>query len=85
MRLYDFSVMCKEIQTRILYKDGVYIGKRKDGSNIIVLYQLAGFYVEISYSKYRCIIADLKCFTSTRKLAPFLQNINIEELVKCVG
>lgn len=77
--------MCKEDQTRLLYRDGVYIGKRNDGRNILVLYQLAGFYVEISYSKYRCIIADLKCFASTSKLDPYLQNVNIEELVKCVG
>lgn len=77
--------MCEKKQITLLYKDGVYIGKRYYGNATMVLYQLAGFYVEISYRKYRCIISGIKCFTSTKILTPYLGQIDIEELVKCVS
>ena len=85
MTLYDFRLMCEKKQVSFLYRDGVYIGKRYDGNATVVLYQLAGFYVEISYRKYRRIISTIECFTSTKKLTPYLEQIDIEELVKCVG
>lgn len=85
MTLYDFSLMCENRQTSRLYKDGVYIGKRNDGNEVVVLYQLDGFYVEIFYRKYRRIISHLKFFTSTEKLTPYLQHLDIEELIKCVS
>lgn len=85
MTLYEFSLLCRQRQTDLLYKHGVYVGKHSNGAYAVVLYQFESFYVEITYRKYRSLILDLKCFASTEKLAPYLQLVDIEELVKCVG
>ncbi len=83
MTLYDFTLLDDCVQVDVLYNQGVYIGKRKSGTSIITLYQLEGFYVEVFYKKYRCIVTRLHCFTSTALLNPYLHDINVEELVKC--
>jgi len=83
MTLNDFSITCEKSKVALIYSDGVYIGKRNNGKQIAVLYQLEGFYVEIVYSKYRSIISHIICFASTQKLAPYLKQIDIEEVVKC--
>lgn len=81
MTLYDFKLLTDNKQLDILYKQGVYIGKRKYGHEIVVLYQLEGFYVEVFYVKYRCYVHRLHCFHSTLLLDPYLEDINVEHLV----
>ncbi|HYH14986.1 MAG TPA: hypothetical protein VD794_07195 [Flavisolibacter sp.] len=81
MTLYEFKLLADTEQLDILYKQGVYIGKRKQGEEVIVLYQLEGFYVELYYIKYRCYIRRMHCFHSTLLLDPYLENINVEHWV----
>ncbi len=83
MTLYDFRMLSDTEQIDLLYKNGVYIGKRKQGSSIVVLYQLDAFYIEIFYRKYRSVITRMYCFASTILLNPYLDQIDVEELVKC--
>jgi hypothetical protein len=68
-------------QVEQLYRNGVYIGKRKVGKTAIVLYQLEGFYAEVYYQKYRCVIESVNCFACTARLDPYLAEINIGYLV----
>ncbi len=83
MNFYKFRLLKKSEQIDILYKDGIYIGKRKKGNLIVLLYQLDSFYVKIIYQKYRCYISSLYCFTSTALLNPYLDQVNVEDMVKC--
>ena len=83
MTLYEFRMLSDSEQIDLLYMEGVYIGKRKQDNSIIVLYQLDGFYIEIFYRKYRSVITHVYCFTSTMLLNAYLDQINVEELVKC--
>ncbi len=83
MTVYDFRILTDSEQIDLLYKEGVYIGKRAYPGSTILLYQLDAFYVEIYYQKYRCFVKRLHCFTSTILLNPYLEQINVEELVKC--
>lgn len=81
MTLYDFQLLPEPQQIEILYRAGVYIGKRREGVSVILLYQLESFYVEVYYRKYRSHIRQLHCFDSTDLLDPYLEQIDVENLV----
>lgn len=81
MTMYDFQLLAEQQQIEILYYSGVYIGKRKEKFSIILLYQLESFYVEVVYRKYRSDVRHLHCFTSTELLDPYLEQIDVENLV----
>lgn len=81
MTLCDFTLLPNKEKINLLYKHGVYVGKRKLGNLITVLYQYEGFYVEVFYRKYRCHVDNICCFAGTGRLDPYLSEINVEHLV----
>lgn len=81
MTLRKFLLLTQNDQVKLLYLNGVYIGKRKLGKTTIVLYQLEGFYAEVYYYKYRCLIECISCFADTARLDPYLGQITVEHLV----
>jgi len=81
MKMLDFMLLKPGEQTDLLYKSGVFSGKIKTGRQTKVLYQLDAFYVEITYKKYRLFVDSIRCFSSTNELDPYIQQINIEELI----
>ncbi|MCW3106090.1 MAG: hypothetical protein JWQ09_596 [Segetibacter sp.] len=85
MTAKEFRLLCNTHQINLLYQQGVYVGKRKENEKTVVLYQLDGFYVEIFYREYRKYITKLNCFTSTDSLQPYLKQIDVEELIRCVS
>ena len=80
MTLIEFQLLHIPDQISILYKHGVYIGKRKQGHLTILLYQLESFYIEVVYQMYRRYIAKIKCSGSTDILDPYLEQIDVELL-----
>ncbi len=83
MTLLDFRMLSDNEQIDLLYKDGVYIGKIIEENLIKTLYQLGAFYVEVHYQKYRCFVTRLFCFSSTMLLQPYLEQMDVEDLVNC--
>lgn len=81
MTLYFFQLLPEQEQIAVLYELGVFIGKRKEAFSIILLYQLESFYVEVHYRKYRSHVKKLHCFDSTELLDPYLEQIDVENLV----
>jgi len=81
MTLCEFRQLSYPQQIKLLYEEGTYIGKRKDKRLTFLLYQLASFYIEISYSLYRVKIAGLNFSESTEMLDPYLEQVEIELLV----
>jgi hypothetical protein len=81
MTLYDFTLLQDREKATLLYKHGVYIGKRKIGSVSIILYQFEGFYAEVFYRTYRRHIETISCFAGTARLDPYLTEINVGHLV----
>ncbi|HEY0041470.1 MAG TPA: hypothetical protein VGB71_12440 [Flavisolibacter sp.] len=79
--LNEFLHLSEEDQANLLYEQGVYIGKRKLGATIVILYQLEGFYAEVFYRQYRRIIECISCFSGTARLDPYLPEIDVEQLV----
>jgi len=82
MKLLEFKLLTDEAQLDILYKTGVYIGKRKLKGKTILLYQADSFYVEVFYKKYRYYIEDIRFSESTDMLDPYLEQIHVEHLVE---
>ena len=81
MKLCQFQQLTFDEKVHTIYDHGVYIGKRKGTGYTILLYQVAGFYVEIVYKKYRYVILKLESFDSTDLLQPYLDAIDLEALV----
>jgi len=81
MTLFEFQILDLADQVGILYKHGVYIGKRKQGHLTIMLFQVDSFYVEVVYRLYRRYIARVRCSESTTMLDPYLGQIHVEYLV----
>lgn len=81
MKLFDFKLLSKEEQTALVYEHGVYIGKRKYVDQFVLLYQLESFYVELYYWKYRHSISAIKSSALTSILDPYLEQIEVEDLV----
>jgi hypothetical protein len=81
MMMHDFQLLPEQEQINVLYQCAVYVGKRKDTFSIILLYQLESFYVEVYYRKYRSHVRHLHCFESTELLDPYLEQIDVENLV----
>lgn len=81
MNQFDFSLLEENEQLDILYHEGVYIGKRKEGLRNILLYQLESFYVEVYYLKHRSHPDKIRCFRSTVFLDPYLENFPVHHLV----
>lgn len=83
--LYKFQLLDQEDQINLLYTQGTFVGKQKNDNRISVLYQLDSFYVEITYKKYRYYIVSLRSFSTVELINPYLADINITDLVKCVS
>lgn len=81
MKLSEFKLLADTDKIETLYREGSYIGKRKIHGCILVLYQYEGFYVEIFYHKYRTSISSIQCFTSIARLDPYLDQMDINNLV----
>ena len=80
MTMYDFQLLQEQEQIDLLYKNGMFIGKRKEGCCIILLYQYESFYVEVVYRKYRRHVKQLHCSDSTELLDPYLEQIDVKNL-----
>ena len=82
MTKYQFRLLSEKEQVYLIYKDGVYIGKRSEDGLSIVLFQVEGFYVEVYYTQYRVHISHICCYNTIDALAPYLEDIEIHDLVK---
>ena len=79
--IQQFSSLSSDLQCKMLYRHGVYIGKQKIDKKMFVLYQLHAFYVEIVYNKYRDIIQHMNYSKSVKIADPYLVQVYVEELV----
>ena len=81
MRLFEFQSLSDTEKIALLYKEGIYIGKRRIYNRIALLYQFESFYAEIFYKSYRKYVDHINCFETTAELDPYLENINVEDWV----
>ena len=84
IQIDQFRLLSYDEQVDMLYREGIYIGKKRSGDDTILLYQLDSFYVKIFYSKYRERVQSLCVFDSTRYINEYLDHINIGEVLLLV-
>lgn len=76
--LKEYQQLADDQQLDILHRDGVYVGKRKEGKQTIVLFQLYGFYIEVYYKHYRRQIEKTIASDNPDILQPYIDQINIK-------
>ena len=77
MQLTEFSALPGAEQLDRVRREGVYIGKRVEGSRKVLLYQLDSFYVEIFYRSYRRQMDCIVLSQDVNHLTPYLQQIEV--------
>jgi len=78
MTITDFSLLTTTEKLDILYKEGVYLFKRRTGNTVAVLYQYHKLYIEIYYTKYRQHVMKIRCSEDTDILNPYFDNNPME-------
>ncbi len=79
MRLDEFRELNKIDQHIILWEKAVLVGERENQTYKYILYQLAGFYIEVRLSKigFREVV---RTFARDRRLDPYLAAVDLREL-----
>lgn len=80
LRLKDFLELSEKEQFDLLHTNGVHVGKRKNGRQTVILFQLHEFYVEVFYKQYRKVIDHIRTSGSTEILQPYLDQVHIRDL-----
>lgn len=82
MMLQQFNALPKEDQQDLLLKSGTFLAEREDGPFRIMLYQLDSFYVEVYFFNLYNKVAFFKAFRSTTPLQPYLNKIDLSDLLQ---
>ena len=81
MKLSEFILLNEvEKQQAVLHK-GVLIGKRKQSSCMIFLFQLDHYYVEAWCSFLNKAVNEYRVFADTTPLEPYLNEISLQTLL----
>jgi hypothetical protein len=85
MTIYQFRLLNENDQADLIYNNGVYIGKRYRDNFFQILFQVEGFYVEVSYHRYRVHISHISCYKSVSVTNEYLDSIEIHDVVNSPG
>lgn len=81
MKVEEFKKLHPRRQRQLVVENGVPLGKRESTRYSIYLYGLHGFYVEVYFFKESGEYSTLRPFDDVDKLAPYLQQIDIHEVL----
>ncbi len=81
MRLQEFITYQEKEQLQYLCFNGVCVADRETADTLILLYQLADFYVEVHHHKHSFEIVKLVSFDSDSTLDVYLEKIDVSELL----
>lgn len=81
MTLYEYILLRPEEQANVTWKHGAFIAVADKGTLKVLLYQIDSFYVEVYYNCELGRIEEFRCFDSTDQLDPFLEAIDLSELI----
>lgn len=84
MTIFEFDLLTEEKQIELLYRNASYIGKRQHKKQVVALYQLEAFYVEIWYKKYRYYINSIRSTQCLDVLDCYSVEVDVTEILKCV-
>jgi hypothetical protein len=81
MEYQRFNTLQELEQADAAWKRGEFLAERKVGFHKMRLYQLDGFYIEVTYHTHFNVILKVCSFKDTKHLEPYLVNINIDGLM----
>ena len=81
MKLSTFILLSEDQKQNVLLHDGMLIAKRTDSKQMVFLFQLDDFYVEIFGNLEDKKVVEYKAFTRTDQLKPYLETIDIAHLL----
>lgn len=81
MKLSDFILLDEEKKTSTVLHMGVLVGKRREPSCMVFLFQLNGYYVETWCNAASKKVEEFRVFDSTELLQPYLDAISIRNLL----
>ncbi|ANE51570.1 hypothetical protein [Flavisolibacter tropicus] len=76
----EFKALDKYTQVAVTQEEGTIIGKRIDNDDLLILYQVDHFYVELCYLDDLSEIYAMYHTESDKLLEPYLETIDISEL-----
>ena len=82
MTLSEFNLLNEETKLGILLTNGECIGYRKEADSCIFLYQLFSFYVEEHSACAEGYGILFRSFSSIDELQPYLEEIDISDLLE---
>jgi hypothetical protein len=85
MTLQEFKALTPQKQYRVILHTGVYLGERRLGSLKAQLFQVGNFYLEAFYRLPAEEMTFMKVFEDTAALDPYLEAIDLQELLSCKG
>lgn len=71
LTIHDFNSLTQDEKAEAIWQ-GTFLGDRPEGDQMVLLYSLGSFYVEVSYSTAANRISTFHAFTNTQLLAPYL-------------
>ncbi len=81
MTYYQFYTLNEDEQANAIWAHGVLIGSRETEDCKVLLYQIDAFYVEIYFNPFLRDIIRIKGFPTTQQLEPYVEQIDISELI----
>ena len=82
MEFEVFNRLPKEKQHKLVAKEGVMLRERRTPNFIIFLYGLEGFYVELFFHRNSGTFATIKSFDNMDELSPYLEEIDVSQLIQ---
>ena len=81
MDLYEFNTLPMQYQAQFTWDNGNFIASRKSETHVINLYHTKKFFVEVYFSLRSEGVDKIVSFTNPDNLNPYLDLINIEDLM----
>jgi len=81
MTYTEYKALDKYTQVDVALEEGAIIGKRIENDDLLILYQLNNFYIELAYLEDLSEIYAIYHTESDLLLEPYLQAIDISELI----
>ena len=81
MKLSDFIVLNEEEKKLAVLHEGVLIAKRNYFDYMVFHFQLDSYYVETYCSITNMTIEEYRIFENTKPLSPYLEAIQIDDLL----
>lgn len=82
MTIWEFNKLTKQQQKILLLTKGAFIDERATETFDVMLYELDGIYAEVFFFSHSNKLAFIKALSSVDDLQPYLQAIDVSELLQ---